>query len=342
MKSTEKILICYNKPMFSYSNYAGKSLGNISYSSETEIKDNLELIISNLSHYYSSIYTLEIDSDIISAIKKIKNISPDICFNLVESINGNAFFESSFAGILELLEINFTGNSSLTLANCLDKFISKQILISNNIPTPKYLVKKFIQNYIPNFNLTFPCILKPSKEDASIGISENSIVKSVDELYNQINYLTEVYKQDILIEEYIEGREFNISILDNKVLPISEIIFSLPNNLPSIVSYEAKWDENSLYYKNTTPQVPANITKEIEDLLTSTALNSYNALNCQNYARIDIRLSQNNIPYVIDINPNPDIMPFSGFANSALAAGISYSELLNYILTLSKKRDKND
>ncbi len=342
MKNPDKILICYNKPLVNYSDYTGKNSGNENYASETEIKDNLNLILNYLCENYSSVETLEIDSDILKKLSEIKTIAPDICFNLVESINGNSTFESNFAGMLELLGINYTGNNLLTLAACLDKIITKQLLISSNIPTPNYSIKKHDSDIVNIEHLTFPCIIKPSKEDAGIGISENSIVGSINELNKQIDYLSNIYKQDLLIEEYVDGREFNISLLDDKILPISEICFSLPYSMPNIVSYEAKWNEDSIYYKGTIPKVPADIPKETEDLLITTAISAFKALNCSSYARVDIRLSKNNIPYVIDINPNPDIMPDSGFAKSALAAGISYSELLHYILTLAKQREKND
>jgi len=337
MKTPDKVLICFNKPLVNYTDYTGKNSETVNYLSETEIKDNLEIIISNLSKYYSKIETLEVDNDILDIINKIKGITPDICFNLVESINGISSLESNFAGLLELLELKFTGNGLLTLAACIDKIITKQILISNDIPTPYYTVKKLNEQLPNNINLNYPLIIKPAYEDAGIGISEKSIVNNNIELKEQIKYVSSIYKQDLIIEEYIEGREFNIGLLGNTILPISEICFTLPQNLPNIVSYEAKWSSESIYYKGTMPKVPADISQNIKTLLTETALKAFNALQCKSYARVDIRLSKNNIPYVIDINPNPDIMPDSGFANSAKAAGIEYPELLHTILTLAKQ-----
>jgi len=342
MKHTDKILICYNKPLLNYANYSGKNSEEINFASETEVKDNLDIIINNLSLYYNTINVLEVDTDIIDTIAKIKSFSADICLNFVESINGNSQYESNFAGLLELMDVKFTGNTFLTLATCLDKITAKHILNANNIPTPKFSVKKAGGSEILIDNLNFPLIIKPALEDAGIGISENSVVYTKDELNKQIEYLDKLYKQDLLIEEYIDGREFNISLLGNNILPISEICFTLPNNLPDIVSYQAKWETESVYYKNTTPNVPADISANIEKLLTETAINTFNSLNCDSYARVDIRLSKNNIPYVIDINPNPDIMPNSGFVNSAKAAGIGYSELLHNILTFAKYRNSDD
>ncbi|MDZ7766689.1 MAG: ATP-grasp domain-containing protein [Melioribacteraceae bacterium] len=277
------------------------------------------------------------NSNTSSLFAEIRSFNPDTIFNLIESVEGNAQMESHIAAMFDILEVSYTGNSSLALGNCLFKQQTKRILIGSNIPTPNYEVIKHLEriNTIGT-NLKFPLIVKLLREDASIGISENSVVKSKEELKNRISYLFKNFKQDLLLEEYIEGRELNVSILDNEVLPISEIDFKgLPENLPKIITYEAKWSPESDYYKHTIPVCPAKLSKRVTNKISNIALRAFKELDCRDYARVDIRLSKDNVPYVIEINPNPDISPDSGFARSATAAGISYNELIDKLITLS-------
>jgi D-alanine-D-alanine ligase len=170
------------------------------------------------------------------------------------------------------------------------------------------------------------------------------VVKNYTELRKQFSFLVETYKQDVILEEYIPGRELNVAILGGKPLPISEISFTgLPEDLPNIVTYDGKWTDGSVYYNHTKPVCPAPLNEKLKKKIESTALLAYNAMNCRDYSRVDIRLSNDGIPYVIEVNPNPDISSDSGFARAAAAEGISYDELLytiaNFALTRKKKND---
>ena len=347
MNYEQKILICYNEPAVYYENYIGKDFINNCDKvdlSETDFSQQLDIIQESLGKYFADIKLLALNSDIKNNISKIVEASPDIIFNFVESLEGNANYESFIAGIYELLNFYYTGSTSLCLGNCLIKSRTKQILNSHGIPTPNYSVlnyKKQINE--DSFNLKFPLILKLLKEDASIGISEFSVVNNLPSLKKQLKFLFDNYGQDVLIEEYILGRELNVSILGKEALPISEITFNgLPEGLPKIVTYEAKWSPESIYYKYTTPKCPAQLDERIKDKIISTALKAFSAMDCRDYARIDLRLNNRNIPYVIEVNPNPDISTDSGFVRSAKAAGISYDELLFKIAKLALDRKEHD
>ena len=159
----------------------------------------------------------------------------------------------------------------------------------------------------------------------------------------RLGYLFSSFNQEVLIEEYINGRELNVAILGDRVLPISEIRFDhLPDGLPKIVTYEAKWSPQSIYYKNTIPKCPAILDDHLKNIVVKMALEAYHALECRDYARVDIRLNQKNIPYVIEVNPNPDISLDTGFVRSAASAGISYEDLLSQIAILAIKRISYD
>lgn len=348
MKENAKVLICYNAPVSVFSIYNGKPSGNsipLNDLSESGFSKQIGKVKQALQQKFSEVKSFAVERNVEKTINKITAHDPDLIFNFVESVEGIASYEYCNAGLYELLLIDYTGNIPSCLGNCLNKERTKNILRAFSIPTPKSTIIK--NNYKikqDDFNLNFPVILKLLNEDASIGISEFSVVEDFDSLKRQSEFLQATYKQDIIIEEYIDGRELNVAVLGSKVLPISEISFEgLPEGLPKIVTYDGKWIEDSVYYEYTKPQCPAKIENSIKKKIEEIALLAFEAMNCRDYARVDIRLDKKNNPFVIEVNPNPDISTDSGFARAAAAAGISYSELLFTIagFALERKR-KND
>jgi D-alanine-D-alanine ligase len=348
MKENGKILICYNSPVSVFSVYNGKKNDEAAKAndlSENNFVNELKKVEQSLSKYFTEIKSLAIDRDVQKTINNINAFNPDVIYNFVESVEGVSTYESYIAGLFELLGYEITGCSPITLGNCLNKARTKAILNSRDILTPEYRTlrktKRFTEKEI---KLRYPLILKLMNEDASIGISEFSVVKNYTELRKQFSFLVETYNQDIILEEYIQGRELNVAILGGRVLPISEINFEgLPEEFPNIVTYDGKWTEGSIYYNHTKPVCPAELPERLRKKIYMTALASYDAMNCRDYARVDIRLSNNDEPYVIEVNPNPDISSDSGFARAAAADGISYDDLLytiaNFALIRKKKND---
>lgn len=345
MKEDTKILIAYNAPVALYSIYSGKeSVSEPVDLSESSFFNELDLIKETLSKYYSNIEILAVDSNIFSLIDNLNSIKPDVILNFVESVEGISSFESFITGLFELMNIPYTGNDPLSLSNCLDKSRAKEFLTADGITTPRFFIyKPDNENPLRDFNLKFPVISKLVKEDASIGISENSVSCNKADLLTQLEFLVSSYGQNIILEEYIEGREFNVAVLGNHPLPVSEISFnSLPDNLPKIVTYEGKWIADTVYYNNTVPRCPADIDINTKLLLEQTAIRAYHTLNCRDYARVDIRLSNDGVPFVIEVNPNPDISSDSGFNRAAKTAGMDYGILLNKIVNLALERKIND
>jgi len=347
MQLDHKILICYNEPTRYYTNYLGKEIEDHNEDndlSEREFLKQIESIKNLLKKKYTFVETLSINRNVRKAIKKITAISPDVIFNFVESIEGNSDYESYIAGVFDLLGFQYTGNSAMTLGNCLQKYRTKQILKAHGVKTPEYYLAHIGEVPSRNkFRLDFPVILKLEREDASIGISEFSVVHNFEDLRARLNYLFTSFAQDVIIEEYVDGRELNVSVLGGHILPISEITFdTLPDGLPKIVTYEAKWSADSVYFKSTLPKCPAILERRIEDKVKKMAIEAYEALECRDYVRVDIRLNNKSIPYVIEVNPNPDISPDTGFVRSASAAGISYEELLYKISSFALLRNSYD
>ena len=347
MKSEAKILICYNSPVSIFSIYNGKPADESLDSkdlSEHSFASNMLEIENHLKAFFTDVKSLPIDKNVNRTIEEITSYNPDAILNFVESVEGITYYEYCIAGLYELLGYQYTGNAPQTLGNCLDKKRAKEILYSNGINTPRAITlspkEKFTKKDV---NLTYPLILKLVDEDASIGISENSVVNSYQELKKHFTFLTETYNKSLIVEEYIAGRELNCAVLGDKPLPISEIDFTgLPEGLPKIVTYDGKWIEGSTYYNFTKPVCPAKIDSDTKKKVEEIAKQAYKVLGCRDYARVDVRLSNDGTPYVIEINPNPDVSSDSGFARAAAASGKSYGELLFTITSFALQRKYND
>jgi D-alanine-D-alanine ligase len=191
----------------------------------------------------------------------------------------------------------------------------------------------------------FPAIVKPAREDASVGICSASVVHNQKALEQRVAYVLENYRQPALVEEFIEGREIYVSILervdaDPMVFPFFEIDFSdMPGDRPNIVSFEGKWVEDSVEYKGTRPVRCEGLSPELRALIATTALSAFRAVGLRDYGRMDFRLSAAGVPYVIDVNPNCDLSDLAGgYSRAAKAAGLSYKELILRIAELALTR----
>jgi D-alanine-D-alanine ligase len=339
----EKILICYNEPVGIYDNYAGKAPtagAAVEDSSDPGLTAQVAEIQRILQQRYLQVECLPFSRDFAKALRRILQLTPDIILNFVEALAGDTNFEGHIAGAFEILDIEFTGNRALTLGNCLNKLKTKQILRSLGVRTPRHFLARLGQPPAEaEVKLKYPLILKLNKEDASIGISENSVVSDHAGLLAQLDFLFATFRQDVLVEECLPGREISAAVLGDRVLPLSEISYQeLPAGLPRIVTYEAKWAPTSPYYKGTVPVCPAVVDDELRAQIEKKALAAFNAMDCRDYARVDFRLSKRDIPFVIDVNPNPDISPESGFVRSAARAGIGYDDVLFALVEFARQR----
>lgn len=299
-----------------------------------EEKEDIQCALRALG-YQTSIFNMSDDLD--RFLVYFKDTQPDVIFNMVESLGDNAIHEMHVAGIYEVLGIPYTGSGPFTLGTCLNKARTKEILSYNGIPTAKFmLVSDSSHLSVDDLKLTFPMIVKPSAEDASVGIDNNSIVNTFAELKDRVEFIVKKFEEAALIEEYIEGRELNVAILGNDpplVLPISEIDFSrLPIGFPKIVTYDAKWMDGTAEYEGTNGICPAPLSVEVEREIKDVALRAFKLMGCRDYARVDIRLSKKMKPYVLEVNPNPDLSDDAGYNRSAKTYGLSYAEVIGKIV----------
>jgi D-alanine-D-alanine ligase len=251
-------------------------------------------------------------------------------FNLCETLAGRADGEHLTAAAVELLELPMTGASAATLLYCLNKDRCSAVLRSHGISVPEWrLVRR--ADPTPADWTRFPAIVKPAADDASNGIHAKSVVHSQAELLAELRCLHD--RWDALVQEFIAGREINLAIVGRFVLPPAEIDFStLPEGSPPIVSFEAKWAAGSPEDIGTRPVCPAPLSPEQTRDLQRLAVRAWGVMDGRGYARVDVRLSDDGVPYVIDINPNPDLSHDAGLARQARVAGWSYDELIGRVM----------
>jgi D-alanine-D-alanine ligase len=304
-----------------------------------EEMEDIKVALDSLG-YRTAIFN--VSSDIYRMIDHLKEDRPDLVFNLVEAVENESLQEMNVAGLYELLKIPFTGAGPLALGTALNKPRMKELLASHGVRTPRhYLFHPSSRITIPG-DMTFPLIVKPEHEDGSVGISDSSVVFTASELRKRVRFVFEEFEQAALVEQYIDGREFNVAILGHRdplILPISEIDFSgLTPDLNKIVSYEAKWMHGTVAYDGTQGVCPAQLSVQQERVLKETALRCFHLVGCRDYARVDFRMTDDGEIYVLEVNPNPDISDDAGFARSARAHGLSFQEIVGTIVKSALER----
>lgn len=310
--------------------------------SEVGVVDEMRDIKTALDSLGYKTTIVNVNSDVYRLIDYLRNERPDIIFNIVESVENESLQEMNIAGLYDLLKIPYTGAGPLALGTALNKPRVKEILTYHGIRTPDYQVFRPQDRILLKEGLTFPLIVKPSHEDGSVGISDLSIVYNLNDLRKRVRYIHAEFQQSALVEQYIVGRELNVAILGSlrpQVLPISEIDFSgMPGELHKIVTYEAKWMHGTPSYEGTRGVCPAKLTSRQEGEIKRTALACFHMIGCRDYARVDFRLTPEGVPYVLEVNPNPDISDDAGFARSARAAGYTFPEAIGKIVESALER----
>ena len=342
------VLVLYNEANPEFYQKPEEPVPDLDFKPYFEV-DNLtpmeeyEIIAKRLKKLGFEARTLNLEDDISIFLDDIKTNRPDVIFNFVEIYKDRPKLEMNLVGLYELLEIPYTGAPALTLANCQNKFLTKKLLNYHGIKTAPFQIFKDLSTNL-KVRPKFPVIVKPAFEDASVGIENDSIVGNLKSLKKRIEYVFKYFNQPALIEEFIEGREFNVAVIGDlkpKVLPISEIDFSkMPDHLHNIVSYQAKWDPNHESYHKTIPVCPAKIPKRLEEKLKLTALTAFKIMGARDYARVDMRVDKDEEVYVLEVNPNPDLTEGAGFMRSAQTSGLSYAQALKKIVMLAYERGR--
>ncbi len=278
--------------------------------------------------------------------ERLRQARPDIIFNIAEGFYG-VNREAHVPAICEFFGIPYSGSDPFTLSLCLDKARTKETLTFHGIPTPRFAVVQNIGDLEQVGRLQLPLFVKPLHEGSSKGITDGNLCWDRSQLLRQTKFLLENYKQPVLVEEYLPGKEFTCAVLGNgreaTVLPIVGMNFdSLPTGALPIYSFDAKfvWDrpENPL----DIFQCPARITRELQASIERVTLDAFRVLGCRDWARIDVRLDATGVPNVLEVNPLPGILPDpadnSCLPKAARAAGIGYEELIQSCLRYAAAR----
>jgi len=281
-----------------------------------------------------SVSTLKIGKDPQPLLDWLKAHNPQLVFNLCETICGNSKLEPAVPYLLKWLDFIITGNPPEILTLLVDKAKTKHLLKSMGFPTPEFAAIQE-NNDLRNWR-SWPAILKPCAEDASLGIDRGSVVGDSTAAKARFELLATSFGVPVLIEAFIAGRELNVAILETESglqTAINEIDFTdLPAGIPKIVTYNGKWDENSIECKATPVKSPANLYPELDVKIRDIAKGVYREFGLEGYARIDFRIDEEGKPWVLEINPNPDLSENAGFSKSLAEMHLDYDTAIECLI----------
>lgn len=298
-------------------------------------------VVRGLRHGGYRARAVNLHDDLRVLERLLRRDRPDVVFNLVEHFREDPEHESDIAAILDLYGIPYTGSNAFALSLCRRKGLTKLVLLANGVPTPRY--RLLHEPKIPRrHGLHYPLIVKPSREDASSGVERESVVTDYPALRARLDYVFAEFEAPVLVEEFIEGRELHAAVWGNdrpQVLPIIEFDFSdLPANHPNIISYDAKWNPLEEIYHQVFTVCPARISKRALRRVEAAVLGAYRATGCRDYARLDLRLTRDDRPFVLEVNPNPDLTEGVSFMEAAEQAGYEFEDALKTIIELALER----
>ena len=266
----------------------------------------------------------------------------DLIFNLTASWAGDDTKDVHLAAFLDLCGFKYTGAGPFGMHLSQNKSLAKKIFAFHGIRTPYFAAVYRGRLDWAHDDLSFPVIVKPAREDGSIGIEFNAVCDSIKDLMERIHDIHEKFDSPALIEEYIEGREMYVTVLGNEnptPLPVVELDLSkLPEGTPRIAGTEVKWRTGSEAYRKTKSVIPTDLDEKTVAALQSTAVAAYQAVELRDYGRIDMRLDKKGNIYVLEVNPNPWLHSKAEVTLAAKESGRAYPALIEEIVNLAMAR----
>ena len=334
-----KIIVLYDRVLVDESDEAAASEKSpvVRTLDKKEVEEEVAEALTKLGH---EPVLYELDGTLKSLLGLAK-VDCDLVFNLAESFADDDTADFKIASFLELLGKNYTGSGTHGLMLAQDKAVAKKIFAFHGIHTPVF-AKSFRGRLDFSHDLHFPVIVKPAREDGSIGIEFSAVVNSIKELMERMDWLHAHFDSPVLIEEYIEGREMYVGVIGNDkpvALPVIELDLSkLPEGTPRIAAAEVKWGKGTKAYRDTKSAVATDLPEEAVAALQKTAVAAYQAIELRDYGRVDMRLQPDGRVQVIEVNPNPWLSSRAEFAMAARKSGRTYSQLVEEIVGLAQAR----
>jgi D-alanine-D-alanine ligase len=313
-----KVLILYNEPVLPEDHPDAVSEHEILYTSDA--------VAANLIQAGYTVERLGASRDPATLVDGLRRHRPDVVFNLFEGTADHGHTEAYAAGVLEWLGIPFTGSPFEALCLARNKHWAKHLLRGAGLPTADFFVVESLP--APPCPLSWPVIVKPALQDASVGVDQQSVVTDQQGLEDRIAYLLRAYGPPVLVEQFIRGREFSVAVIeapDLRTLPVSEIVFLDKPGLWPIVTFDAKWKPGSEDYEATPPRYPAELRPKLGERLATLATEAFRLVGCRDYARVDFRVRPTGHPYILEVNPNPDFSPDAGMSGGLQAADLTHA-----------------
>lgn len=275
------------------------------------------------------------------SLARLARVEADLLFNLVESFGDDDTKEPHVAAYYELLGLHYTGSGSRGLSVAMDKALTKKVLAFHDIQSPMFVIV-FRGHLDWAHDIDFPVIVKPAREDGSIGIGFSALVGSIKELMERIDQLHTDFDQPVIIEQYIDGREVYVGVMGNgrvEALPPVEMDLShLPKGTPKIAGTEVKWEEGTQAYRGSRVRVLKDLPDKVIEAIRQAAVTAFQALELRDYARFDFRVTPANKIYLIEANPNPYLHSGAEFIKGARASGRTHPQTILEIVDLAQAR----
>ena len=305
-------------------------------SSMDDLKSMMRRMARVLRRVGYKVTLVPLANDMLAFQRRLRRLRPDVVFNQYDDVVHGALYEMRVAALVQMMGFPMTGSPALALGLGRYKFMASSILQGAGVPVPPNtrLVERI--GDLARYRWHFPVIVQPGQEHAGIGLDRDSVIYTKKDLTERVRFILKEYSQPALVQKFLPGREFNVGLLGGhklQVLPLAEVDYSkLPGNIPPIMSYAAKWLEDTVEYRKTSVTCPAEVEPRLAKEISTIALRAFRALGGWGYGRVDIRLDENGEPRVLDVNCNSSLEEDVALARSAKLAGYDYPHLLQKIV----------
>ena len=329
-----RILVLMHKDLVPPEQLNGQDLQAVEWKTEYDV-------VSTLRKLGHEVTALGVKSDLEVIRGAVEQWKPHVAFNLLEEFDGVAVYDQNVVSYLELLHVPYTGCNPRGLMLARDKALSKQVMSYHRIPYPEFMVVPLHRMVRRPKWLAFPLIVKSVSEEASLGISQASIVEDEEKLRERVAFIHDSVGTGALVERYIEGRELYVGVMGNahlQVLPVWELVMdNMPEEAKRIATERVKWSRKYQDKYGIRSGEAKNLPEGAADKIQHLAKRVYRALGISGYARIDMRMDGGGNIYVLEANPNPQIADDEDFAESARKAEVPYKNLLQELIHIGMR-----